>query len=210
MTDITNENLNNTDDSFIFTRLAESEIKNGNHEKAQEILIDGLNKFPNYLSAQILLGKIKISQNKNEEAREAFQNALDLIGFQPTAEYYLSLIPKIEINAAPEQVEELEVEENVAEEDDLGQLANKLSNAKMDVPYLNEAKTETSKDSGKMSQNNSGRSLVSETLARIYVSQENFKEAIEIYETLIEIQPEREDYYRSKLDEINSRTGAVS
>ena len=58
--------------------------------------------------------------------------------------------------------------------------------------------------------NNAGRSLVSETLARIYVSQENYKEAREIYETLIEIQPEREDYYKEKLAEINSKTGAVS
>ena len=207
MTDIANDN---TDDSLIFTRLAELEMKNENYEKAQEILVNGLNKFPNYSSAQILLGKINLSQNNHEEAREAFQKAFDLIGFQPTSDYYLSMIPKIEINIAPEQVEELEVEENVAEKDDLNDLAVKLSQAKMDVPYLNEEKTDTLKDSSMAKQNNSGRSLVSETLARIYVSQENYKEAREIYETLIEIQPEREDYYKGKLAEINSRAGAVS
>lgn len=210
MSDQNYEHQSTLDESTLFTRIAEEEFKNQNHEKALQILFDGLDKFPNYPAAHILIGKIRLEQNQNTEAEDAIKKGLELLSFQPTSNHYLTMIPKIEINVVSEQVEELEVEENIEQNEDLAELADKLSTAKMDVPYLSEEKVESDKERTKPSQSYSNRSLVSETLARIYISQENYKEAKEIYETLIEIQPERKDYYKRKLAEINSKTGAVS
>ena len=47
------------------------------------------------------------------------------------------------------------------------------------------------------------KGLVSETLASIYMNQSNYKEAKAIYRTLIDIQPEREEYFMTKISEIN-------
>jgi len=238
MTDTNNSNLmyglNNNSSAFI--KLAESEIHNGNYEKAMELLQYGIKRFPNYASPYFLYGKTLLTLGRIKEAEEAFQTGIDLIGFKDTAEYYLSLIPEIKEETPPEIVEEISPEENEAvpqvdepepvessdegaeepsvpqpekQEVDIEDLANKLSKAKMYMPRDHDAPVQPKKESEPES-SYSPRGLVSETLARIYVSQENNKEAIEIYETLIEIQPERKDYYRKKLDEIAMRRGNKS
>jgi len=244
MTDTNNPNMmyGLDNDTPLFTKLAESEIKNGNYEKAIKLLQYGIRKYPNYPSPYFLYGKALLTLGKIREAEEAFQTGIDLIGFKDTTEFYTSLIPEIkeeihhetieenlpkeEEKVVPQKEEETEsvlVEEihddktdeivvasEPEEQDvDLEDLANKLSSAKMDMPRDREAKVQPEKESEPKT-SSSPRGLVSETLARIYVSQENYKEAIEIYETLIEIQPEREDYYRKKLEEIEMKRGNKS
>ena len=50
-----------------------------------------------------------------------------------------------------------------------------------------------------------GKSLVSETLAKIYFNQGNYRQALSIYETLIEIQPEKKDYYEDMIAQIKDK-----
>ncbi|MBP7497104.1 MAG: hypothetical protein KA792_05510 [Bacteroidales bacterium] len=44
--------------------------------------------------------------------------------------------------------------------------------------------------------------IVSETLAKIYLNQENYPKAVRIYEKLIELIPERKGYYISQIEKI--------
>lgn len=238
MTDTNNSNLTYGSDSgtLAFIKLAESEIKSGNYEKAMELLQYGIKRYPNYPSSYFLYGKTLLTLGKIKGAEEAFQTGIDLIGFKDTTEYYMSLIPEIKEETPPEITEEIVHEEEIKpqvneviesdsveeirdeetaepaapqpekQEVDIEDLANKLSKAKMDMPRDHDAPVHPKKES-EHEPSYSPRGLVSETLARIYVSQENYKEAIEIYETLIEIQPEREDYYREKLNEIEMKRG---
>lgn len=215
MTEIVKHNLNSnnssSDDGLIFTRLAKLEIQNNNLDRALEILEKGSHEFPNYPTPYFLCGETLLALNRIEEARKVFQKGAELLGFPDTADHYLKLIPNIEISAVQDQIEELEVEEHENGKDDLLELADKLKSAKMEVPHTKyEPPTPPVTSSPEEKQNFSSRSLVSETLARIYFSQENYKEAKEIYQTLIEIQPEREDYYKRKLAEIDSKTGITS
>lgn len=247
MTDTNNSNLmyGSSNDTSAFIKLAESEIKNGNYERAIELLRYGIKRYPNYPSPYFLYGKVLLTLGKIKEAEDAFQTGFDLIGFDETEEYYKNLIPEIEeeipteenlkeeeefiprveedIKIVDSELEEVvhtanehePIDENteeisnapVKDEVDLDELADKLSNAKMDTPRDHEAPATPKKESQQEPTYSPGRGLVSETLARIYVSQGNYKEAIEIYETLIEIQPEREDYYEKKLDEIKMKRG---
>src|SRR5690606_38593383 len=48
-------------------------------------------------------------------------------------------------------------------------------------------------------------SLISETLAKIYINQGEFLEAIHVYEKLIAKNPDKKDYYEIKIDEIKIR-----
>ena len=216
-----NSNLNN--ETLFFTRFAENEINNGNVEKAIDILQNGIHKFSNYPSSYLLYGEALLTIGKVHEAKNAFQTGIDLIGFQDTSDYYLNLIPDTDENIPPENIEVppvnednslenvdalAEIENKPAEnENELVELADQLSNAKMDIPHTQSAPPEIKKDVENDSSFSPGRSLVSETLARIYFSQENYSEAKEIYETLIQIQPEREDYYQRKLEEIEMKIG---
>ena len=238
MTDTNNSNLmyESDNNTSAFIKLAESEIKSGNYEKAMELLQYGIKRYPNYPSPYFLYGKTLLTLGKIKEAEEAFQTGIDLIGFKDTTEYYMSLIPEIKGETPPEITEEIVHEEKIEpqvneviesdsveeirdeetaeptapqpekQEVDIEDLANKLSKAKMDMPRDHDVLVQPKKES-EPEPSYSPRGLVSETLARIYVSQENYKEAIEIYETLIEIQPEREDYYREKLNEIEMKRG---
>ena len=44
--------------------------------------------------------------------------------------------------------------------------------------------------------------IITETMANIYLKQGNSKEAISVYEKLIEQQPEKTDYYKIRIEEI--------
>lgn len=217
-------NFDSNSDTLLFTRLAENEINNDRVEEAIDILKIGIQNFPNYPSSYFLYGKALLTIGNIDEAKNAFTSGINLIGFQDTSDYYLSLIPEtvddtlhkntnlptVNKDVTFENVDaSSEIESNRADnQNNLIELADQLSNAKMDIPHVENHSTELKKDTEKDSPNSAGRSLVSETLARIYFSQENYNEAKEIYETLIEIQPEREDYYQRKLEEIDLKIGS--
>jgi len=223
MVEIIDNNSNLINETLLFTRLAENEINNGNVEKAIDILQNGIQKFANYPSSYLLYGEALLTIGKVDEAKNAFRTGTNLLGFQDTSDYYLNLIPDTDENTPHENIEvppvneeislenvdaPAEIENKPAEnENELVELADQLSNAKLDIPLAQAAPTEIKKDTENDSPLSPGRSLVSETLARIYFSQENYSEAKEIYETLIEIQPEREDYYLKKLEEIEMKLG---
>lgn len=224
MTEIIDNNFDSSNDSLLFTRLAEYEINKGSIEKAIDIIESGIQSFPNYPSSYFLYGKALLTVGKIHEAKNAFQSGINLLGFQDTSDYYLNMIQETDDSIVHENTDFPTVNEEVSFENvdtpseiepklannknDLVELADQLSSAKMDIPQVEDTSTELKKDAENDSPNSAGRSLVSETLARIYFSQENYNEAKEIYETLIEIQPEREDYYQRKLEEIELKIGA--
>ena len=224
MAEIIDNNSNSNNDTLPFTILAENEINNGNTEKAIDILNNGIQNFSNYPSSYLLYGEALLTIGKVHEAKDAFKTGTDLLGFQDTTDYYMNLIPETDEDTPPEITEVSQIDKDISlenvdapaeienkpaeNENELVELADQLSNARMDIPHAQVTPTEIKKDTENDSPLSPGRSLVSETLARIYFSQENYSEAKEIYETLIEIQPEREDYYRNKLEEIEMKLGA--
>jgi len=204
-----NSILGSDNKTMFFTRLAENEINNGNMEKAIDILEHGIQEFPNYPSSYVIYGKTLLAIGKTREAKKAFKTGLDLVGFQDTSEYYLNLIPETDVEVSTENIDSpSEIEPDQTNNNELLELADKLSNAKMDILQGHDTTADIKRNTETESPPSSGRSLVSETLARIYFNQENYSEAKEIYETLIQIQPERTDYYQRKLEEIEMKLGA--
>ncbi len=87
----------------------------------------------------------------------------------------------------------------------LEELADKLKTAKIEINQENYSKSNDAIQSESEEEFRPLKGLVSETLASIYINQSNYKEAKAIYETLIDIQPEREEYFKTKLSEIESK-----
>ncbi|MEN8194241.1 MAG: tetratricopeptide repeat protein [Bacteroidota bacterium] len=204
MTESFNEDINSSNDAninnFLLIKNALNEIEDSNFDNAIELTNKGIEKYPNYPALLFLHAKALLGKDRNREAEETVRNGAELLGCEPTLEYYLKLIP-------PAEEETDQVSEPEQDDVNLTELADQLSSAKMDILHGQDETANVGIDAQPIPP---GRSLVSETLARIYFSQENYKEAKEIYETLIEIQPEREDYYKRKLSEINTKMGIPS
>jgi tetratricopeptide (TPR) repeat protein len=95
-------------------------------------------------------------------------------------------------------------------EDNLDELAEKISQAKIPVikPALSADREEKSSNQYEPDESALGgeRSMiVSETLAKIYIAQGEIKEAITVYEKLKKKEPAREDYFSQKIAELKSK-----
>ncbi len=192
--------LNNK--SLLFARVASDAIKDGEYEKALSILNNGIMQFDEYPTPFFLMGDLLIKLGKTKEARNAFQKGNSLLNNSNTLNHYLNLIPDSNENVATE----VEPEPPEDSDDDLVELADKLQTAKIEIDHEDYSKPTNEFQSESIDEFKPLKGLVSETLASIYLNQSNYKEAIAIYETLIDIQPERAEYFKTKLAEIDSKT----
>ncbi|MDA3860383.1 MAG: tetratricopeptide repeat protein [Melioribacteraceae bacterium] len=180
----------------LFARIAHDSMKNGDFEEAILILQKGIELFENYPKSYFLLGQALQKINRDEEADEFFQKGNSLLSDSSALDYYSS--------SGSDFIEiETEITENIddTDSDELEELADKLKVAKIEINYEDVSPTIESNDE----EFKPPKGLVSETLASIYFDQSNYKEAKAIYDTLVEIQPEREDYFKTKIFEIESR-----
>ncbi len=186
--------LNNR--SPLFARVASDAIENGNFGEAISILEQGLELFDNYPTAYFLLGKALQKIEKPEEAEKCIEKGELLLSefsnHSATSEVYNN------DNVTEEIIEETaELEDD---SDDLEELADRLKVAKIEVNH-DEPVVIPEENTGDFKPL---KGLVSETLANIYFNQANYKEAKAIYETLVEIQPERKDYFEKRIAEVES------
>jgi tetratricopeptide (TPR) repeat protein len=177
--------------SSLFVRVAADEIEKGNFEEAISILKKGIELFENYATPYLLLGTCFNATDNKDEAENNFRigNSLLNDSFQSNLSFENS---------------DLENSSNF-EDEQLEDLADKLKVAKIEVDH---SITNPNQDSSTSEDNGDFKplkGLVSETLASIYFDQSNYKEAKAIYKTLIDIQPERTDYFNKKIAEVESR-----
>ncbi|PIQ10093.1 MAG: hypothetical protein COW71_03875 [Ignavibacteriales bacterium CG18_big_fil_WC_8_21_14_2_50_31_20] len=192
--------------SPLFARVASDEVQKFNYDKAITILQNGIELFENYPTPYFLLGKLYLEIGDKTEAEECFQKGNLLLDNSKTLEFYKgqTFIQNSEIETF-ENSESLKNEElNLS--DELENLANVLKTAKINVNI--DEDYSFVEPSAKNEPDNflPPKGLVSETLASIYYDQSNYREAKAIYETLIEIQPQRAEHFKAKIADINSKT----
>jgi len=207
--------------SPLFLRTAHHYLQTGNTKTTLSILENGIKNFPEHPLAFILLGKIHY-QLGNIDLVPAFLNrASDLLNSIDTYDYYkdelkLSDKPVSSFDASHgniflNQADEVKLQvvgnkDNITIEDRLEEIAKAMMNSKF------ERKDDISAISGSASggkisdaerENDLDKSkLASETLAKIYLSQGQKKEAIEIYNLLIQRNPDKQQYYLRRIEEI--------
>ncbi len=213
--------------SPLFIRVANFEINNNNVEKAIGILNQGLSYFPQYAAAHLLLGKAYMLLGNYASALKNIKTGSDMIHSKPTYDFYLNEIEEIkkqrsffEISKrvgffSPEEKDEnadqtdlfkkeaekiLKGDEDSSIDERLDELAKEISTAK-----ISEKMGDTFIEEKPFKKVTESHIIISDTLAKIYTAQGEYKEAIEIYIQLKQKNPEKLDYYNQKIDELKAK-----
>ena len=164
-------------------RIAAKHYNDKNYTESSELLEKHLEKFPTSNVAQILLSKTYAQLGKYHQAVQLLKSANQTIYSPTTFDFYLK------------EIETIQRKETI---DVNSENANTLE---LKIPeQTNENELTYSGGSDTL-----GQFLISETLAKIYISQGEVKEAISIYEKLIERKPENKEEYSRAIEELKSR-----
>jgi tetratricopeptide (TPR) repeat protein len=207
--------------SPLFVRMAHIELEKNNIERAVDILNNGLKIYPYFPSAHLLLGKAFTQLGSYGHAIRSFKAGSELIKSKKTFDYYFNEIESrkkersyFEVTRrtsflAPgldyDELEQSEPEAPAPPPQQQG-IDDRLEQIAEDIKKVKIIPSSHSKDEIKDFEEIDHRSLIiSETLAKIYLTQGEFKEAIETYKRLIKKTPEKEEYYLSKIEEIKKQ-----
>jgi predicted Zn-dependent protease len=197
------------DNSPLFARVAASEIELGNINDAVKILGNGITIHPSYPTAYFILAVANAYAGLEDEAKSCAAIGSELLGSPETLKYYEKKISEIisERNSLSEAMrhafisndKEEAVVENVHEniEDKLDLLAEQLSKAKIIPKEMDEPTEEIAAPEVPV------KRIVSDTMAEIFIEQQNFKEALSIYAELLRQRPERAGIYLQKISDLN-------
>ena len=174
---------NLTIDTTLFLRLAASEYQRGRYYESLEILEKSVNQYPTNSAAQILLSKTYAQLGKYQLAVQLLKSATETIHSIKTFDFYIKEIENIQ----RKQIVSFDVDMSKPPDYKIPVITTEETS----LP-TNEVKTYEAL-------------LVSETLAKIYISQGEYSEAIKIYEKLIERKPENKEKYFNSIEELKSR-----
>lgn len=201
----------------LFVRVAWIEIEKNNLDNAINILTKGLENFPDNPVACLLLGKIYTIKGDYNEALNFIKQGSELIHSIKTFNHYISDIETIKkqrsffnvsrwANLSEEQSkltdENINHQQPISNdeiEETLTRLTAEIEGAEK---TLNDAKSKIA--NSKVKSDSKSDYIISETLAKIYASQNEFQAAISMYRKLIKKYPDKEKYYLSKIDELKS------
>ncbi len=207
--------------SPLFVRMAHIELEKNNIERAIDILNNGLKNYPNFPTAHLLLGKAFTRLGSYGHAIRSFKMGSELINSKKTFDYYFKEIELrkkersyFEVTNRPSflspgiDYDELEAQDDTPAQppDKESPVEDRLDQIAKDIKNVRLTPGSSSGTNIKDFQEIDHQSLIiSETLAKIYLTQGEFKEAIETYKRLIKKTPEKEEYYLSKIEEIKKQ-----
>ncbi len=223
--------------SPLFLRAAEYQLEKSNPEKAIQIIMNGIKKFPHYPTAYLALGKVLLLIRNYEGAEKAFIKGSNLINDHQTLGYYLNELEKQRAvegyfaksrrtSFLSDEISEIldadiekslpvknistfgqNKEKTISDFDNqLDDLAKKISTAKIIVPADSLQDLEVEKNAKEISKEvNIQTEFVSETIAKIYLSQGKFKEAVGTYRKLITRYPDRKVEFENIIREIKEQ-----
>lgn len=209
--------------SPLFARVADNEIEKNNIDSAIKILTEGLTNHPDFSVAYFLLGKAHTIKGNYGQALKCIKKGSELIHSPKTFDYYLREIDAIKkqrqlfnvsrwAEASNEnQIQQTQLQQapvkQVKTSESIEETLNKLT-AEIEgtSQVIKEAKQKIEENRVKEYSNNDF--IVSETLAKIYITQGEFKEAISVYKKLKQKNPEKESYFDSKIAELKAKLSA--
>ncbi len=168
-------------DSRLFAPLADAYRKNGDVDKAIEILDRGLDKMPHYASAHVILGKCYYDKGATERAKAEFGRVLELDGENLVALKFMGDI----LLAEDKRAEAAEFYRRILAIDATNtEVARSLKEmeASFVVKEIDLADAEAMRDERPAE-------LATMTLAGIYAAQGYYNKALRIYHDVLEREP---------------------
>jgi len=188
-------------DSRLFAPLADAYRKNGNLDKAIEICEEGLGRYPDYISARIIMGKCFYDRGASERAKTEFEKALALDSENMVALKFLG-----DIHLAEDDREKAS---------DYYQKLLAIDPTNQEIKKLNEEITEHFKprsidleDREIIEEADNSSEPATMTLAGIYAAQGYYAKAKNIYRSIIEEDPGNEEAL-NMLSKLESMTSSV-
>jgi tetratricopeptide (TPR) repeat protein len=185
-------------ESPLITYKASKELDIKNYSKALSLLNSALDKYPYHATAYFLKSIALAYNSEYDQAREFASKGHELLQEKSTFEYYLSQIEKIKRESEGISVD---FDETVTEVLNDSFLEPDDFDTVQDLEFLDEDLKNTELPG--YDQSFDEKSIVTETLAEIYATQNNFEEALDIYEKLKEIKPELSDKFDNRIAELN-------
>lgn len=192
----------------LFVRVANIQLEKNNPQEALIILNAGLIHYPDHPVAIFLIAKAHAALGNYSQAIKFLKKGSEIIHSPKTYDFYLKEIEAIKkqnvfynIAGNTEISTEIKKEEkdltSIFLTDAVKKIAEELKEAE-DV-LIHSDKTSSETTSFTMINDSM---IVSETLAKIYVNQREYEEAIKIYEKLKKKMPEKSHYFDSKIGEL--------
>ncbi|MCB0750678.1 MAG: tetratricopeptide repeat-containing protein [Ignavibacteriae bacterium] len=182
-------------DSPLITYEASKELDDKNYVKALELLETAANKYPYYPTIYFLTGMALAYTNQFDLAKENIIKGDNLLNEKSTFDFYLKEIERIKLKKEGIDLTMDNTGENILDNPIIDKT---ISEKKNDFDFLDK---ET--DEPKINELKKVKPIVTETLAEIYASQGNYKEALDIYEKLKIVKPELSEKFDNRIREIS-------
>ncbi len=192
----------------LFVRMANIHLEKNNPHEALIILNAGLIHYPDHPVALFLIAKAHSALGNYSQAIKFLKKGSEIIHSPKTYEYYLREIEAIKKHKIFYNIDDKsegkstqpEVEKDLSSvflTDTVKKIAEELKEA--EEVLINSEKENFETPAFNLIDDSI---IVSETLAKIYVNQREYQEAIRIYEKLKSKNPEKSHYFDSKIDEL--------
>jgi cytochrome c-type biogenesis protein CcmH/NrfG len=172
-----------------FARSAAGMLEKGKMDEALHLCEEGVATFPWYATGHLILGKVYDSMHRPQEGLLAYRKALAIL---PDVPHLQGLVRDAE-HATEGGFEAFAQEQEK-------RLAGTKGSLTVDQFLRDEATPLPVPDQPVSSERRTR--IVTPTLAEIYASQGEFKEAIDAYQTLAERKPEQELRFRERIKQL--------
>jgi tetratricopeptide (TPR) repeat protein len=216
-----------------FAKLANYYLINGNTNEAISLLKQGINFYPDYTTAKMILGKCYLANRYYYDAKKIFESILadnpelgiaqkfleianDLAKSEVSRKHEDDIIPRLEFKSVEfhdydfnyNLFPSFEIEEICA-----GNLsANNVEDSQeyrefkevFRSPYFFKPEASKAKFEKKRLKNKFEVKIITETLADIFAKQGNYFDALEAYTYLVKIKPDRKEQLEGKISEVET------
>jgi len=176
------DRYNKAPESRLFAPLADAYRKNGEIDKAIELCEKGLERFSDYASARVILGKCFYDKGATERARDEFTRVLDIDPDNMVARKYMGeiLLAENKKEEAAEHFRHLLSIDPTNEEASrtLEEIESQFQVKEIDLSDRKHVKDERPGE------------LATMTLAGIYAAQGYYNKALKIYRDILQKEPE--------------------
>jgi tetratricopeptide (TPR) repeat protein len=184
--------------SPLFILIAYKKFIDGDIDSAASLIEKGLINFPDNPTALLIKAKIFIKKGNFSQALKLIKNASKIIGTQKTFDSYL-----IELETLNKQFIKIDSAEKLDASNEFSIQQNTIAESISKSTDKDQNK-ETSYPLRTDYDDIDDTMIISDTLAKIYFNQKEYKEAIRIYNKLKNKFPEKTAYYNSKISEIQA------